>query len=159
MGCMSGTWETREVTAALDDDDDDDDDDLHVCNPKIRCVYRPNCEQDPSSILSSILSQCLPCYKGPSLVVQTTAMPIIICRNLTQLPPHCLCCGPAHQQICAALLGADELPPAAGCCECTCPSVQAGAFLTVECTFIHFAGIDSEEDDGNASLLTTTLHT
>jgi len=26
------------------DDDDDDDDDLHVSNPKIRCVYRPNCE-------------------------------------------------------------------------------------------------------------------
>jgi hypothetical protein len=24
--------------------DDDDDDDLHVSNPKIRCVYRPNCE-------------------------------------------------------------------------------------------------------------------
>jgi len=40
--------------ADADDDDaldDDDDDDLHVSNPKIRCVYRPNCEYGPSTVL------------------------------------------------------------------------------------------------------------
>ena len=35
---------TPQTTSDDDDDDDDDDEDLHVSNPKIRCVYQQNCE-------------------------------------------------------------------------------------------------------------------